>query len=532
MTAKAIAPVHELVAELAGILGTEHVLTDPKLLELYSVDFSERRLATAAVIARPGSTEDVRAIVRLANERGVPLVPRGASMSYTLGTVPQRPGSIVVDMQRMNRILRIDTADLYVLVEPGVTWAELHEALAESEYATPFIGTFSGIRATIGGGLGNWATGWGRGDVTDALLGVEVVLPDGRLLRTGALSVNAEHPGLTCHGPDLTRLFVNDAGAFGIRTRVALRLERKPGGTAYGSWGFECEDDALAFLVEVARLGVAAECFAFSRYHHEVFADRPPPPAPLLKAMLRRIVRDSGGTLNAARNLLTLARTGRLGFLRRWPFSVHLAVDGVNRSAADASMRPVRRAARACRGRNLPGGFVMAARAQPFGPIDELMLGRDGEICFPSNCIVALSQGMAVKRALDEFFAARADYMKQHGLYVVRLYLAARNSFGIEPIIYWKDRMNPLRYSILGEERRRRFGETPDNPQARAAALALRDAMVREVFAPFHPAHAQIGKYYPYRDALAGSDAWSVLDDIKNAVDPRRLMNPGALGLD
>ena len=115
---------------------------------------------------------------------------------------------------------------------------------------------------------------------------------------------------------------------------------------------------------------------------------------------------------------------------------------------------------------------------------------------------------------------------------MVRIYLAIRNAFGVEAIIYWKDRMNPLRYEILNDRRRALYGGNADNPGAREAAPALRHKMVSEVFARFRPTHVQVGKYYPYREAFAGTDCWSVIEDIKRSVNPQRLMNPGALGRD
>lgn len=521
-----------LVEELTRLLGDGHVSTDPDELELCSVDFSEQRLATAAVVARPGSVDDVRGIIAIAEKHGAPLVPRGASMSYTLGPIPQRPGSIVVDMRRMNRILDINLDDLTVTVETGVTWAELRAALAGCAYEIPFHGPFSGSRATVGGGLGNWAVGWGKGDITTYLLGVEVALADGRLLQTGALATDPQHPALTCYGPDLTRLFINDAGSLGIKTKACFRLERKAGGSAYAAWGFAEEDQALALMSEIGRLGVATDCFVFGPYHHRVFYSRPRPPAHEAKALLRAIARQSSGRLNAARNLFDLLRGGKLGFLARWPWSVQTIVDGANQRAADAAMGALRSAARRLGGKPIPPSLVIAMRAMPFVPIEELIVGIDGECSFPSNCTVSLSQGMALKRALDAFFAERADFMHAHGLTATRLYLTTANAFGVEPIIYWRDRMNPLRYSVLGEDRRRRFGHQPENATAREAALALRREMVTNIFAPFRPTHVQVGKYYPYRASRHNPDCWSVLEGIKNAVDPKRLMNPGALGLD
>src|SRR5690606_36433223 len=105
-----------------------------------------------------------------------------------------------------------------------------------------------------------------------------------------------------------------------------------------------------------------------------------------------------------------------------------------------------------------------------------------------------------------------AEYMREHGLTYTRIYIALRNTFGVEPIIYWKDRMNPLRMSILNEERRRRFGNQPENAATREAAVALRRRMVTEVFARFRPGHVQVGKYYPLRERLEGTPAWEMLE--------------------
>lgn len=522
----------EVVSALRQLLGHAHVSTDPAELELCAVDFSEIRLATPAVIATPGSTTDVRGIVELARRFRAPLVPRGASMSYTLGPIPKKEGSIIVDMRRMNRILSLDLEGLSVTVEPGVTWAQLRAAVADCDYELPFHGTFSGLRATVGGGLGNLALGWGKGDITTYLLGMEVVLPDGRLLHTGAMATDPDHPGLICYGPDLTGVFVHDAGSFGIKTKACFRLERKPGGTAYGAWGFRDEDQALELMCEIARLGVATNCFVYGPYHHEVFRSRPRPDPGAARAMLRTVARGSSGRLNAMRNVADLVRGGSLSFLGRWPWSVQLVVDGSSQGAANASLRVARRAARRLGGTAIPPSLIIAMRTMPFLPIDDLIVGMNGESCFPSNCTVALSRGRELKRALDEFFAAQQSHMLEQGLSVTRLYLTTANCFGVEPIIYWQDRMNPLRLSVLNEERRRRFGQLPSRPHAREAALALREKMVKEVFTPFRPGHVQIGKYYPYRESRHNPDCWSVLEDIKRAVDPDRLMNPGALGLD
>ncbi len=106
-----------------------------------------------ALVVRPGSTADLSASVRAITEAGFAVVPRGAGMSYTGGYLPTSDRSVTIDMARMDRVLEINRDDMYVRVEAGVTWAKLHEALADTGLRTPMWGTLSGLRATVGGGL-------------------------------------------------------------------------------------------------------------------------------------------------------------------------------------------------------------------------------------------------------------------------------------------------------------------------------------------------------------------------------------------
>src|SRR5690606_855072 len=134
------------------IVGAADVLVSERERKLYSTDFSEIELHVASAIVRPRSSEHVAALVAAANQHGVPLIPRGGGMSYTLTYVPARPGTVILDMSAMNRILEISVENLRVTVEPGVTWKQLYEALRPTGYYIPFVGTFSGEKATVGGG--------------------------------------------------------------------------------------------------------------------------------------------------------------------------------------------------------------------------------------------------------------------------------------------------------------------------------------------------------------------------------------------
>jgi D-lactate dehydrogenase (cytochrome) len=121
--------------------------------------------------------------------------------------------------------------------------------------------------------------------------------------------------------------------------------------------------------------------------------------------------------------------------------------------------------------------------------------------------------------------------MQKHGVEQTCNFIIVKGMFGIEPIVYWKDKLNPLRLSILSPERRRLLEQIPADYEARKAAVHVRRKM-HTVFRDLGGAHFGIGKYYPYRERLQSGDIWTILDGMKRVLDPNRLMNPGALGLE
>jgi FAD/FMN-containing dehydrogenase len=159
------------------------------------------------------------------------------------------------------------------------------------------------------------------------------------------------------------------------------------------------------------------------------------------------------------------------------------------------------------------------------------MVGLNGESSFPSNFTVPLSKSRPMVAETRRFFAENAEAMHSHGVHTATLFLCLKGAFGMEPIIYWPDRLNPLRYATALPEHRERYGSAEPRPDAREFAIDLRKRLVARLES-FHPAHYQTGKFYPYREAIAGHAGWDVLQTVKRELDPHGLMNPGALGLD
>src|SRR5215213_4953539 len=217
-----------LIERLEGIVGQGGVFHRPTDLLVYEYDGSvDGAVETArpAAVALPTTAEQVAAVVRLANQAGLPVVPRGAGTGLSGGAVAQT-GGIVIALTRMNQIIEIDPTDRVALVEPGVINLELSETTLP--YGFFFAPDPSSQRAcTIGGNVAENSGGphcLKYGVTTNHILGLEIVLPDGRIVWTGGRSTGYS-------GYDLTGAMVGSEGMLGIVTKALVRLTPSPEAT-------------------------------------------------------------------------------------------------------------------------------------------------------------------------------------------------------------------------------------------------------------------------------------------------------------
>jgi len=216
--------MQEIVATLIQQLGPDKVATDPTLVEEYSQDRApDRPEAPALAVVFAGSAEDVQTTVRACAAAGVRVVPRGAGSGLSGGSHAV-PDSVVISLERMNRILDVRAEDEVAVVEPGVVNADLNAAAAEHGlmYAPdPASFTF----ATIGGNIGTNAGGLRcakYGVTRDSVLALDVVLADGELVRLG----HSTFKGVA--GYDLVALLVGSEGTLGIVVGATVRLRHLP----------------------------------------------------------------------------------------------------------------------------------------------------------------------------------------------------------------------------------------------------------------------------------------------------------------
>ncbi|MGC9116738.1 MAG: FAD-binding oxidoreductase [Conexivisphaera sp.] len=245
-----------LIEALGSIVGPENVVSEEVELRRYARDMSPYVGHVPLAAVRPGSVEEVQAIVRWANSTGTPLYVRSCGSSLW-GAVPMRPGAVVVDMRRMNRILEVDERSLSVRVEPGITFFELEREL--SRRGLSLLVEPENWHGCVGGNFSSHGSGWGTGpnisNQADAVLGLRVVLPNGELLTTGSMASPWARRQFYRYSlaNDLTGLFAGSEGTLGIIVELALKVEEAPRGIGMAVYTFGDLGDAAEALYGIRR---------------------------------------------------------------------------------------------------------------------------------------------------------------------------------------------------------------------------------------------------------------------------------------
>jgi glycolate oxidase len=238
------------VEELRRALGPTHVVTEPEQLRVYECDGLTGHRAVPEVVALPGSTDEVQAVVRACHREGIPFVARGAGTGLSGGATPFA-GGVVVSLARMNRILEVDLESRRVRVEPGVANLDVTRAVAHEGFfyapdpSSQQVCTIGGNVAENSGGAHCLKYGFTVHHVT----GLTVVLPDGDLVELGGKALDEE-------GPDLISLIVGSEGTLGIATEITLRVVRAPESVRTLLAGFETSDAAGAAVSGIVAAGI------------------------------------------------------------------------------------------------------------------------------------------------------------------------------------------------------------------------------------------------------------------------------------
>ncbi len=208
----------EILKELANIVGKAFLLTSQEDLACYSYDGTGKVYIPDAVVL-PDDVEQVASIMRLAGKFNFPVIPRGAGSGMTGGALPVH-GGLIIAFSRMNKILEIDSDNMICVVEPGVITGELQKKL--KKYLLMYPPDPASLKfCSLGGNAAECAGGPSAvkyGVTRDYIIGMEVVLPNGEIINTGARTEKS------VVGYDLCRLFIGSEGTLGIFTKLILRL--------------------------------------------------------------------------------------------------------------------------------------------------------------------------------------------------------------------------------------------------------------------------------------------------------------------
>lgn len=519
-------PHAAIVTALAGIVGSKGVDTDPESRAYFSQDVYAKGALTAAVV-KPATVEQLSDVVRTATSSGYSVFPRGGGYSYTDAYLPTTEKGITLDLTALDKVVEVNAQDMYVTVEAGCTWQALDDALKPYGVRAEFWGPLSGFQATIGGGLSQGAASLGSakdGISAEAVLGMDIVTADGRILRTGSDSQDGKSPFFRYYGPDLTGVFCGDAGALGIKARITLRLQRRAPLNQGLSFGFETFEGMHEAMQRIAASNRATECFGFTaRAMEDAIASKGFWTD--IKLMFA-VGRAAGGPIGAVAQMVRMALAGRR-FAKRAQYFAHCVVEAYNTVELRGHIKTIRSSV-AGLGQDFPNTMPTVMRAEPFMPYPVIGIG--GKRMLPLHTILPFSKVPAFHTALEELLENRKTELDEAGMTVPAIFTTlSSNGFLYEPVLYWPDQAELFHVRHTPEELIAPMKDQPENMTGRQLAESMFDEIVN-LMHRHSGVHLQIGKAYPYMRDRSPEHA-ELLLRIKTSVDPDNLLNPGALGL-
>ncbi len=240
--------IPEALAELSSFLG-DRLSRSKSDLANHGRSESHFPETPPDAVAYPETTEEVARIARVCSAHGCPVVGWGVGTSLEGHAVPFR-GGVSVDFQRMNRVIEVRAEDMYCVVQPGLTRHELNEELRATGL---FFPVDPGANATLGGMASTRASGTTAvryGTMRDNVLGLTVVLADGRVIRTGTRARKSSA------GYDLTALFVGAEGTLGLITELTLKLRGQPEAVTAGVCAFPDSEHAVDAVIATIQMGI------------------------------------------------------------------------------------------------------------------------------------------------------------------------------------------------------------------------------------------------------------------------------------
>jgi glycolate oxidase len=248
----------DILTEISEIIGADNVLSDHDELEKYSHDETEDLIFYPEVVVIPNSKEQISKLLKLCNKYLIPVTPRGAGTGLSGGALPVM-GGLMISMERFDKIIEIDERNLQATLEPGVITEVFINAVAERGLLYPVDPSSKGS-CFIGGNIAHGSGGprvVKYGTIREYVLNLEVVLPNGEIIWTGANTLKY------ASGYNLTQLMIGSEGTLGIITKIVLKLISRPAQNLVMLASFPGNEQACEAVSAIFRSGVTPSTLEF-----------------------------------------------------------------------------------------------------------------------------------------------------------------------------------------------------------------------------------------------------------------------------
>lgn len=248
----------DILTEISEIIGADNVLSDHDELEKYSHDETEDLIFYPEVVVRPNTKEQISKLLKLCNKYLIPVTPRGAGTGLSGGALPVM-GGLMISMERFDKIIEIDERNLQATLEPGVITEVFMNAVAERGLLYPVDPSSKGS-CFIGGNIAHGSGGprvVKYGTIREYVLNLEVVLPNGEIIWTGANTLKY------ASGYNLTQLMIGSEGTLGIITKIVLKLISRPAQNLVMLASFPGNEQACEAVSAIFRAGVTPSTLEF-----------------------------------------------------------------------------------------------------------------------------------------------------------------------------------------------------------------------------------------------------------------------------
>lgn len=249
---------HKILQQLKKIIGDKNVFTDQESIFKYSKDETEDLSFFPDVVLKPNKVTDVAAILKFCNEHHIPVTPRGGGTGLSGGALPVH-GGVVLALERLDKIIEIDERNLQATVEPGVITEEFMNAVQEKGLLYPVDPSSKGS-CFIGGNVAHGSGGprvVKYGTIREYILNLEVVLPNGDIIWTGANTLKY------ASGYNLTQLMIGSEGTLGIVTKIVIKLIPQPLHNVLLLASFPSNEDACSAVSAIFRAGITPSALEF-----------------------------------------------------------------------------------------------------------------------------------------------------------------------------------------------------------------------------------------------------------------------------